>query len=61
MVPVFCKKCKYLVEEVKECHHPRNIGMTHNWYEKTKHPLQHPKKINSNNDCSWYKEIWYEN
>ena len=64
MNKVYCKNCQYFkckpvyMENPKySCLHPSNEKTRDTWYDILySYPLK-PKKINKNNDCSWYKEL----
>ena len=60
---VYCGKCRFLLRDIINCTHPKNIG---DWYGETLpngDPAYNrkPKEINANNDCTWFEPERREN
>ena len=64
---IYCKNCRYLNlytgamgECSYYCHTPKNIITKHNAITEWRTEKDMPEGLNYDNNCSWYKPIWYK-
>ena len=58
MENVFCGRCRYFFSEhLDMCKHPDNLKLHVNWRNDYKTSIKHPRVLNKNNNCKWFKSV----
>ena len=54
---VYCTNCEYFKRIIHQCSYSKNVKKVSSYLRESVSYIKHPKKINKNNNCSWYKKL----